>query len=104
MIHFNVLLQLPFKKSVIFRRGQLAALSNHAHLISKTEKDWYEREPYPEPEPVQKHGVRTAAEEIERVKRQILERQRQNQSQNQGQPRQPGSGENAGIEAEDIAM
>lgn len=66
MIHFNILLQLPFKKSVIFRRGQLAVLVNHAHLISAAEKDLFEATPYPEPEPSFKQGVRTAAQEIER--------------------------------------
>ena len=101
-IHPNIFLTLPKGKSVIFRGEGLAVISNHTHLVPKTEKDWFERSPYPEPEPVQKQGVRTAAQEIERIKRQILERQRQDQSNCHGQPRQPG--QNAGIETEDIAI
>jgi len=102
-IHSNIFLLLPFGKSVIFRRGKLATLANHSHLVSKAEKENLERSPYPEPERVQKHGVMTAAQEIERMKRQILEWQRQNQGQGNGQPRQR-PGQNAGIEVEDIAM
>ncbi|MDF9409507.1 MAG: AAA-like domain protein [Pelotomaculum sp. PtaB.Bin013] len=107
-IHANVFLKLPFSKSVIFQRGQLASLGNHVHLISKAEKDRLELEPYPKPVSGIKHGVKTASGEIRRLKMIIIERkkqEKQDQNQAQGQPRQqPGQGENAGVETEDIAM
>jgi len=117
MINANQLLLLPFGKSAIYRRGKLATLANHTHLISKEEKDHLIQEPYPEPEPrsVLKQGIRTASKEIERMKLIIIEKkkrekkgkdqEKQEQNQAQGQPRQqPSQGENAGVETEDIAM
>lgn len=48
-IHPNVLLSLPFGKSVIYRRGQLATVANHAHLISRGEKERLDLAPWPIP-------------------------------------------------------
>jgi type IV secretory pathway TraG/TraD family ATPase VirD4 len=62
LIHANVLLQLPFGKSVIFRKGQLATLANHAHLVSLETKRSLERAPYPEPVKVNKQKLQTAAD------------------------------------------
>ena len=61
LVHANVLLQLPFGKSVVFRKGQLATLTNHAHLVSLEEKRSLERAPYPEPVMIRKQHSQTAA-------------------------------------------
>jgi type IV secretory pathway TraG/TraD family ATPase VirD4 len=61
LVHANVLLQLPFGKSVVFRKGQLATLTNHAHLVSLGEKQALERAPYPEPVKIRKQHLQTAA-------------------------------------------
>jgi len=97
-IHANVFLRLPFGKSVIFRRGQLAVLANRAHMVGAAEKDRLERLPYPVPEKTGKRGQngRTAAQEIDRLKREILEHYQSLQ--------RPSQGENTGVESEDFAM
>jgi type IV secretory pathway TraG/TraD family ATPase VirD4 len=63
LIHANVFLQLPFGKSVVFRKGQLATLTNHAHLVSLETKRSLERAPYPDPVKIaKKQHPQTAAE------------------------------------------
>ncbi len=59
LIHANVLSQLPFGKSVVFRKGQLATLTNHAHLLSLDEKRSLERAPYPGPVKIRKQHLQT---------------------------------------------
>jgi hypothetical protein len=61
LVHANVLLQLPFGKSVVFRKGQLATLTNHAHLVSIEEKRALEKAPYPGPVNIRKQHSQTAA-------------------------------------------
>jgi hypothetical protein len=61
LVHANVLLQLPFGKSVVFRKGQLATLTNHAHLVSLEEKRALEEASYPEPVKIRKQHSQTAA-------------------------------------------
>ncbi len=81
LIHANVLLQLPFAKSVIFRKGQLATLTNHAHLVSLDEKRSLERAPYPEPVKTNKQKPQTAAEVMTAAKDLLA-----NNIDNPGQP------------------
>ncbi|SHG73079.1 type IV secretory system conjugative DNA transfer family protein [Desulforamulus hydrothermalis] len=75
-IHPNVFLSLPERKSVIFRRRQQATLTNHAHILTREEKEQLEAEPWPEPVRVNKFpaGI-TVSEIIEAEKRKIIERQ-----------------------------
>ena len=73
LIHANVFLQLPFGKSVIFRRGQLATVTNHAHLVSWSEKQSLEREPYPEPVTRDKQRQQTAADVLLAAKDQLAD-------------------------------
>ncbi|OPX92607.1 MAG: AAA-like domain protein [Pelotomaculum sp. PtaB.Bin104] len=101
LVHSNTLLKLPFGKSVIYRRGELALLSNHSHLISRSEKDQLEREPYPDPAKVSKRGVKTVGQVVSQMKQDIIEGQNNGQSQ---PAHRPGQVENAGVETEDIAM
>ncbi|MDK2888538.1 MAG: hypothetical protein PWP72_1416 [Thermoanaerobacter sp.] len=96
-IHSNVFLCLPFGKSVIFRRGEVAVLGNHAHLITRDEKDRLERMPYPEPERVVKQGVKTVNQLVEQMKARRVG--------GQARPRpRPGQPENAPVQAEEITM
>lgn len=107
MIHPNQLLMLPFGKTVMYRRGEMAKFLNHAHLISKADKDQLEQAPYPEPAMVKKQsrGALTAKQIIDDLKRQIVESGKQEQKNGEGHARQqPGKVENAGIELEDISM
>lgn len=108
MINANQLLLLPFKKSAIYRRSELAVFANHGHMITKDEKDRLIREPYPEPVHIFKQGVKTASDEIERMKMIIIERkkqEKQNKKQTQDQSRQqPERPENSGVETEDFDM
>lgn len=95
LIHANVFLRLPFGKSVIFRRRKLAVLANHAHLITRSEKERLEQMPYPEPEAMEKSRVKTVSQLIDQMK---AERFR-------GQPRQrPGRPQNDLVQTEDISM
>lgn len=107
-IHPNTFLRLPFGKSVIFQRGELSIIANHAHLFSVDEKCKMEKGPYPDPEPVEKLGVKTADRMITQMKWDIIERKEQNQNEedmvNGGQPRQPGQEQNADVESGDLAM
>ncbi|OPX85782.1 MAG: AAA-like domain protein [Pelotomaculum sp. PtaB.Bin104] len=104
LIHANTLLGLPFGKSVIFRRGELAVLSNHVHLISKTEKDQLESEPYPEPAQVSKRGVTTAGQLIVQLKQEAASKREPDREQKDF--KQPsalsGQEENTGGDAEVI--
>ncbi len=81
LIHANVLLQLPFGKSVVFRKGQLATLTNHAHLVSLETKRSLERAPYPEPVKTNKQKPQTAAEVMTAAKDLLA-----NNIDNPGQP------------------
>lgn len=47
LIDSNIFLKLPFGKSVIFRRGELASMGNHTHLLSLEEKNQAEGNPWP---------------------------------------------------------
>jgi hypothetical protein len=73
LIHANVFLQLPFGKSVIFRRGQLATVTNHAHLVSWSEKQSLERASYPEPVTRGKQRQQTAADVLLAAKDQLAD-------------------------------
>jgi type IV secretory pathway TraG/TraD family ATPase VirD4 len=82
LIHANVLLQLPFGKSVVFRKGRLATLTNHTHLISLDEKRSLERAPYPEPVKIaKKQHPQTAAAMMTAAKDLLADN-----SDNSGQP------------------
>jgi type IV secretory pathway TraG/TraD family ATPase VirD4 len=99
LIHKNVLLSMPFGKSVIFRRGKIAVMANHAHLVTKLEKDRLEKEPYPDPVEVGKKGVKTVNQAVWRTKENVINKHGQDQHQ-----QRPGQVENAGVEMEDIVM
>lgn len=101
LVHSNVLLKLPFGKSVIYRCGDLAVLANHSHLISKAEKDQLERMPYPDPVTVPKRGVKTVGQLISRMKQQLMDEQNKGHDQS---PVQPGQVQNAGVEVSDFNM
>ncbi len=72
LLHANIFLKLPFGKSIIFQRGELAVLTNHSHLFSMAEKDRLEGEPYPEPERINKRGVKTVADTIYQIKSDLV--------------------------------
>ena len=72
LLHANIFLNLPFGKSIIFQRGELAVLTNHSHLFSMAEKDRLEGEPYPEPERINKRGVKTVADTIYQIKSDLV--------------------------------
>jgi hypothetical protein len=75
----NVFLRLPFGKSVIFRRFELATIANHAHLLSWDEKEKLERDPHPVPVLVIKPSVRTVSQIINEIKCDLIECDRQTQ-------------------------
>ncbi len=100
-IHPNIVSQLPFGKSIIFRRGELAALGNHAHLISKAEKDRLEGARYPEPEPHrEEHSGNTVADYINKVKHELSAGKSQPKpSQKQGKKSNAGN-----VQSDEVAL
>ncbi|SFF97503.1 AAA-like domain-containing protein [Desulfotomaculum arcticum] len=101
-IHPNVISQLPFGKSLIFRRGEVATIGNHVHLISKTEKERLENEPYPEPEPArEKPSGKTMATLFEKAKNNLAD----NIDLSKPTESQSSSDINAGnVQVEDVAL
>ncbi|MCL5290715.1 MAG: TraM recognition domain-containing protein [Firmicutes bacterium] len=71
LIHSNVLLGMPFGKSLIFRRGELAVLTNHSHLISINAKKEIEAGPWPTPVKVIPAPVKTVKQMIDAEKQKL---------------------------------
>ncbi|MGI9860072.1 type IV secretion system DNA-binding domain-containing protein [Moorella naiadis] len=72
-IHPNVFLKLPFGKSVIFRRGQVATLTNHAHLLTLAEKKMLEQEPWPTPPDLHSPSTKTVSDFVEELKADLIQ-------------------------------
>ncbi len=86
LIHANVLLQLPFGKSVVFRKGQLATLTNHTHLLSLEEKRSLERSPYPTPVKIIKDQDQQTAADMMTAAKDLLANNSEDTGQHESNP------------------
>lgn len=112
LIHSNVLLGMPFGKSLIFRRGDLALLANHSHLISKAEKDQLEGMPYPDPVVLFRPEVKKVSLLIREMKQEVIEQIERRKGEKKARPNkgqeqpadQSGQAQNAGVEVYELPM
>lgn len=72
LLHPNLFKKMPRGKSVIIRRGNLAGIINHSHLISRAEKDRLEQMPLPDPVQVPPRPEPFTVDELAKTAKQKL--------------------------------